>query len=239
MGKKQKMHIVLLIIITGVFISIAIFWCNKSYERLWETLGELGASLKYYFYEIFGIEQSLSPSEPIIPPSDILDGEINLLPATSNVFWLKVQVYFMLLINGTHLGLYFTNIGTWMGDFAKVLLMIFPVIIALIICVKRLYDKPNTKHNHDTLPLRIFKRLSGTMYQPIKKFVLDYWQFLEDNSKWKTLWLWIWLGNLNFLSIIVAFIAYYLYFAISFDIASLYPQVVTLLKDLLLVFAKV
>jgi hypothetical protein len=74
------------------------------------------------------------------------------------------------------------------------------------------------------------------MYQPIKKFVLGYRQFLEDNLRWKILWLWIWLGNLNFLSIIVSFIAYYLYFSVSFDVASLYPQVVTFAKDLLLVF---
>ena len=235
MDKTRKLHIALSVIITAAFVCIGIFWCTKSYERLWEAFCELGASLKFYFCEIFGIEQSLSPNEPVIPPSDILGGEVNILPATPNVLWLKVQAYFMLLINGSHLGLYFTNLSTWLGNFAKVLLVIFPIIIVLIICVKRLYNRPNTKYNHDTLPLRVFKRLSGTMYQPIKKFVFDYRQFLEDNSRWKTLWLWIWLGNLNFLSIVVAFIAYYLYFSVSFDIGSLYPQGVTLLKDILLV----
>ena len=235
MGKTRKIYIALSIVITAAFVCIGIFWCTKSYLRLWETLGELCAALKFYFCELFGIEQNLVPNEPIIPPSEVLNGELNLLPTTSNVFLLKLQAYFMLLINGSHLGLYFTNISTSLGDFAKVLLMILPAVIVLIICVKRLYDRPNTKHNQDTLPLRAFKRLGGTMYQPIKKFVLDYKQFLDENSRWKIAWLWIWLGNLNFLSILVAFFAYYFYFAISFDIVSLYPRVVTLLKDLLLV----
>ena len=235
MDKTRKLHIVLSVIITVAFVCIGIFWCTKSYERLWEAFCELGVSLKFYFCEIFGIEQSVSPSEPVIPPSNVLDGELSVLPATPNVFWLKMQAYFMLLINGTHLGLYFTNLSSWLGSFAKVLLVIFPVIIVLGVCIKRLYNRPNTKHNHDTLPLRVFKHLSGTMYQLIKKFVLGYSQFLKENSRWKTAWLWIWLGNLNFLSIIVAFIGYYLYFSVSFDVASLYPQVVAFLKDLLLV----
>lgn len=115
MDKTRKLHIVLSVIITAVFVCIGIFWCAKSYERLWETICELGVSLKFYFCEIFGIEQSLSPNEPVIPPSDILGGEVNILPATPNVLWLKVQVYFMLLINGTHLGLYFTNLSSWLG----------------------------------------------------------------------------------------------------------------------------
>ena len=38
---------------------------------------------------------------------------------------------------------------------------------------------------------------------------MGYRQFLDENSKWKTAWLWIWLGNINFLSIVVAFIREY------------------------------
>ena len=235
MDRKNKLHITLSVLITIAFIAIGIFCCGKSYGRLCETFGELGSSVRFYCYEIFGIGRSVSPSEPVIPPSNILQGEIELLPKTSSAFWLKAQAYFMLLINGSNVRLYFLDICVKTGVWAKVVLLLFPILVILAVLVKKVYDKPNVRHNHDTVPLRIVKRLSGTMYQPIKKCALLYKQYLSENPKWKIAWLWIWLGNINFLSIIVSFIAYYVYFSVSFDVSSIYPRVVTLLKDVLLV----
>ena len=96
MDKIRKLHVALSIVITAAFVCIGIFCCTKSYLRLLETLGELCAALKFYFCELFGIEQNLAPNEPVIPPSKVLNGELNLLPRTSNVFLLKLQAYFMI-----------------------------------------------------------------------------------------------------------------------------------------------
>ena len=91
MGKKRRRYITLSIILTIGLLIIGVCCCTKSYLRLWETLGELCAALKFYFCELFGIEQNLAPNEPVIPPSEVLNGELNLLPTTSNVCWLKLQ----------------------------------------------------------------------------------------------------------------------------------------------------
>ena len=235
MNRTRKCYIALSIMITLAFIAIAVFVCRKSYVRLWETFGELWSAMKFYFCELFGVKQPIQPSEPIIPTSDVLGGESSVLPVTQNLFWLKVQAYFALLINGKHIGLYFTYIGNGLSDFARVVLLLLPMLLLLAILVKKLYAKPNRKHNQDTLPLRCFKRLGGTMYQPIKRFVIGYRAYLAENTKWKAVWIWVWLGNINFLSIAVAFLAYYFYFAISFDLSSLYPQAVAFWKDTLLV----
>ena len=46
------------------------------------------------------------------------------------------------------------------------------------------------------------------------------------------LWIVIWVCNLNFATIIIAFLGYYFYFAVSFDLASIYVQVVKIFIDL-------
>ena len=229
----RKVHIVLSITITTIFLCIGAFWCTRSYVRLWETITELGPSIKFYFCEIFEIQNTTKVE--VIEPSDVLISEVLLLPSALSVLRLKCQVFFMLLVNGGHLSSYFTSIGVRVMDIARVVLWLAFIAIFSVVIIKKSYKMPNTNHGKDTFPLRIFKKISGWTYQPIKRFIMGYQCFLEDNPKWRTAWLWIWLGNVNFLSICVAFISYYFYFSVSFDLASIYPQVVNLLKDLLLV----
>ena len=229
----RKVHIALSITITAIFLCVGAFLCTRSYVRLWETITELGSSIKFYFCEIFEIKNTTKVE--VIEPSDILINEVMPIPSTPSTFWLKFKVYFTLLVNGANLGSYFTGIGLKIGDFARILVLLLPIVILAVILVRKIYNTPNSNHNRDTRPLRLFKKISGVTYQPIKRFILGYRCFLDNNPKWKTAWLWIWLGNVNFLSIFVAFISYYFYFAVSFDLLSIYPQIVNLLKDLLLV----
>ena len=229
----RKIHIALSVVITAIFLCIGIFWCTQSYERLWETISGVWSSVKYYFCEI--IEMENTKPVDVIQPSEILQGEITVIPTTSSAFWLKFRVFFALLVNGSHLGGYFGTLGQKMELVSRALLLLLPVAILAVIIVKKIYSTPNTRHNRDTRPLRAVKWISGYTYQPLKRFILGYKRYLDAAPKWKTAWLWIWLANVNFLSIFVAFISYYFYFAVSFDISSLYPQIVNLLKDLLLV----
>ena len=233
MGNLRKVHIALSIVITAIFLCIGAFWCTRSYIRLWEAITEMSASIKFYFCEIFEIENTTKVE--VIEPSDVLVGEVVPIPSTANTFWLKCGAYFTLLVNGKNLGSYFTGVGIGVGNFSRILVLLIPVLILMGIVLKKIYNTPNTAHGRDTASLQVFKRLSGATFQPIQRFVLGYKNFLAEHPKWKIPWLWIWLGNVNFLSILVAFISYYFYFAVSFDVLSIYPQIVNLLKDLLLV----
>ncbi len=233
MTNLRKIHIALSIVITAIFLTVGIVWCKSSYQRLWETVCELFSSIQYYFCEIFAIEHNTVAE--IVTPSEILKGESSILPTSSGAFGLKCRVYFSLLVNGSHLGSYFRVVGAKIGNFSRLCVLLLPIIIAVIIVIKKIYGRENVKHNRDTVPLWIFKKISGVTYQPIKRFVVDYVGYLERYSAWKTAWLWIWIINVNFLSIGLAFLSYYFYFAVSFDLSSLYPQIVNLCKDLFLV----
>ena len=104
----RKVHIWLSITITAIFLCIGAFLCTRSYIRLWETITELGSSIKFYFCEIFEIENTTKVE--VIEPSDILVGEVLPIPSTPDTFGLKFRVFFTLLVNGKHLGMYFTKI---------------------------------------------------------------------------------------------------------------------------------
>ena len=229
----RKIHIALSITITALFICIGAVWCARSYIRLIETVRGLGSSMKFYFCEIFEIKNNTKVE--VIQPSDVLINEVVALPSTPSTFWLKVKVYFTLLVSKAHLGKYFVGVGEIVEVFARTVIIIIPVIVLLGILIKRVYGIPNTKNGTDTRPLRIFKKISAATYQPMKSFALWYREYIADNPKWQTAWLLIWLANINFLSIIVAFLSYYFYFVASFDFSSIYPQVMNFFKDLLLV----
>ena len=233
MDSTKKLHIALSTIITAFFLCIGFAYCTRSYVRLWETLQELWMSLKYYVCEVFEIPHSTKVS--VTENSDVLFWETIPMPSTSKTFWLKTRVYFRLLITGDNWIDYFVEVLWLIGTVANVLLIVLPIVLLLVMIVKKIYNTPNIKHNKDTVPLRVFKRISGATYHPIKGCVMAYVDFLRDNPRWKKVWLWIWLVNINFVSIIVAFFAYYLYFAVSFDVLSIYRQVVNLIKDALLV----
>ena len=206
MTNLRKVYIALSVVITAAFLSIGVFYCTKSYERLWETICGVGSSIKFYFSEIFELKNETSVE--VINPSEILQGETVSMPTTASACWLKFRVFFALLVNGSHLGGYFGLIGQKTELVSRVVLLLLPVVILAVIIVKKIYSTPNRKHNHDTRPLQAVKWISRYTYQPIKRFVLGYKRYIDENTKWKTAWLCLWLANVNFLSIGVAFISY-------------------------------
>ena len=189
MGNLRKVHIALSIVITAIFLCIGAFWCTRSYVRLWETITEMGSSIKFYFCEICEIENTTKVE--VIEPSDVVAGEVIPLPSTPSAFWLKFKTYFTLLVNGKNLGAYFSGVGEGIGNVSRILVLLIPVAILLVVIIRKIYNTPNTNHGRDTLPLRIFKKISGITYQPIKRFILGYRCYLDNYPRWKTAWLWI------------------------------------------------
>ena len=133
----RKVHIALSIAITAIFLCIGIFWCQRSYIRLWETVTELGSSIKFYFCEIFEMENATKVE--VIQPSDVLINEVIPIPATADTFWLKCKVFFTLLVNGKHLGGYFTKVSIGLGNFSRALVLLLPVVILAVILIKKIY----------------------------------------------------------------------------------------------------
>ena len=232
MDKRTKVFIGLSIFITVLSIALGLTFFYKSIARLGETWVELWSSLKYYFCEICGIEHSIHAG--VTDNSEILEWS-EVLPKTEDGFKLKTAIYFKLFFNGQNFKSFGTAVGMGVGGFARWLVLFLPLILLLIMLIRKMYSTPNTNHNQDTKPLKAFKWIASKTYQPIKRFVLDYLDYIRENCMWKISWIVIWIINLNIASIIVAFVAYYLYFAVTFKLTTLYGQFCNLILDLELV----
>lgn len=233
-GKRKGVYIALTVVLTAVFLLIGVLVFQKSYLRIWEACKDLGNSAKYYFCEIFGIEHSTNVT--VGNNSNVIEGGgQSIMPDTPQEFGTKAWIYFKLLINGKNITAWTGLIGKKTGVLARFLVLAIPFFLLLGFAIKKLYGRRNTKHNHDTVPLRIFKGFSAVTYQPLKRFVIGYIEFLKTYEKIVTAWLILWAFHLNLATIVIEFIAYYLYFAVSYKLSTVYVQICKLVVDLQIV----
>ena len=226
---QKRLNIGLTIALTTAFILLGVFVFRLSYCRAFEALTDLYGSFKYYFCVLFGFETDGLPS--VTDYSKIIDS-VTILPSDVEGFKSNAVAYFRTLVSKENFLSWLGATGQKAGVLAKALTILLPCVLVLIIAVKRLYAKGNNNYNVDTLPLRAFKKISAVTYQPIKRFVCGYIEFLQAHNWIWISWLVMWVFHLNLASIVIAFFAYYFYFAVSFDFVGIYTQIVKLVRDL-------
>ena len=229
MKKLRVFNISLTVILSLLFIFLGVFHFSTSYIRFAEATGDLWNSVKIYFCEIFGVVHSVPPT--VEEYSEVMKWDI-FLPETLQDFKGKAGEYVTMLGDEDNFRSYLSIISDKLEDFAKASAILLPCILLLILAIKRIYEAPNTQHGKDTAPLRAFKWVSRLTYQPVKRWVLSYIAFLKQYTYIPTLWAICWAFNLNLASIIVAFFAYYFYFAVTFRFETMYLQFCKLFIDL-------
>lgn len=233
MNKKRAAFIAVTVILTISFALMGAFVFRSSYLRLWETLCNLWNSARYYFCQMFGIENGAVPT--VIEYSKVFDFDKGI-PADAESVKVNAGDYFALLFNGDNFNGWLKELLIGAGILGKVLTIILPVLLCLWIVIKSLYGKANNDYNKDTLALKMFKKTSLALYQPVKRFAMSYAKFIKENTAIWVVWIAIWILNLNLASVVIEFLAYYLYFAVSYRFDTLYIQFAKLIIDLQVIF---
>ena len=233
MNRRRVFNICLSVLITAAFILLGAFVFGDSYLRFGETAKDFGLSVGYYLCTLFGLDHDIVPS--VTEYSSVMDWDI-LLPSDFEGFTSQSKSFFALLIDGENFASYWAKVGDVMLVLLKVVAIILPCLLVLGLVIWRLYKSGNTKHNKDTVPLKVFKSFSRCLYQPLKRAVLSYRDFLTEHRAVWILWAVMWAFHLNAASIVTGFLAYYFYFVLSFDVANLYVQVCKLFIDLQVIF---
>lgn len=225
------------IIITAVFfigmVLLGVFVFGSSYLRVWESICDLGSSARYYFCELFGVEHSFTAT--VKEYSGVFSWG-TVLPEDFGEFKENAAAYFSLLLDAENFAGWGKSATAVIGVAAKIIMIALPCILILIMLIRKLYKSCNTKHNQDTLPLKVFKALARYIYQPVKRAVLSYRDFIRGHKGIWVCWLLAWAFHLNLVSVAVEFIAYYLWFVVSFVFSTVYIQVNKLLIDLQVIF---
>ena len=231
--KIKKLHYMhyLAFLITLGFVCLAAFKFRNGFYRMGETFRDLGTSIAYYFIELFELdfrvpvtvnEYSQIPATPIFN-----------IPATWEEFKTLWVEYWARFASKENFFAFSEAFGEGAESFSKImLLVVVPLVLILYLMFQRYLKAVNNDYNKDSRPLRACRKIWDFTYKPLAYFIKSFIEFLREHDKYYKIWLFIWAFNLNVLVIGLEFFAYYFYLVSSFDLISIYIQVVKLFRDL-------
>ena len=236
-------HIICIAITFG-FTACGLLLFPNALGRLVESVRDLALSVAYFFAEFFGIPHNISPTVTTLPQLNI---SLNIsggkpstpMPETWSGFQNKWRIYWGQWADKDNFFAYLELLGNIVFMVCKCLVFILPLLLSFSLLFKRYLNKQNNDYNEDSKPLRAFKRVTARTYIPVKSWVLDFISFIKEHSLYCTIWLGILLYSANVFTIIFEFFAYYFYFAMSFDISSIYLQVYKLVLDISMFVEKI
>lgn len=246
--KRFDYRHIICVVITIAFILCGVFIYSGAFGRLIEGVRDFGLSIGYYFCEIFGIKHNITPTVNTLPKIPFFDffqqstppvTPSTPLPDTWTGFQSNWGQYWQLWVTMDNFKGYLTFLGNMLFIICKVLIIILPFILGVYVYLKRYLKKENNDYDKDSKPLKVFKWFSAHTYLPVKNWVIVFISFLKEHKAYCYIWLCLWLFYFNAGAIILEFLAYYLYFVISFDFASIYRQVYKLFIDLAVLFTSV
>ena len=212
------------------FILCSVFVFPSAFKRLLEGGRDFGVSVGYFFAELFGKTDTVTPTVTQLPDMDNLP--VLTIPETLEGFKIKLQEYFVLFKSNSNLYKYFMFLDKVFLVLTKGLLLVIPFVLLVYLLFQQYLKTENNHYDKDSKPLKIFKKAVQRTYAPLKKQVLGFVDFLKNNKAYYIVWLLIWAYNLNLFTILLEFLAYYLYFALSFRVDTLYMQIYKLFLDL-------
>lgn len=228
-GKRIDYRHIIALGITAMIIVVVCLCFWSSVVRAGQSFKDLGLSVAFYFGEIFGVEYITVTVNDI--PSEMVLFEV--LPYSWDEFCNLAEEY------GRRLG-DVDNILSYLGVVLNVffylilaaVMVVIPLAVVSIIVIKLFSKTVNNDFNRDSVPLKIWKKIASVTVSPLKRFLGSMETFFQEHEAYKFLWLFMAALALNIVTIVIESLAYYFYFAVSFDVSSLYRQFYKLVVDL-------
>ena len=237
-------HIICILITLG-FVALGIFRFFGCIGRIIESVRDCGLSVAYYFCEIFEIPHYITPTVNELPKIPFFDfpsqtPDVPTVPDVPSVplpdnwekFKIKWSAYWRLWATKENFFGYLSAVGNVLYIFSKVIVIIIPFILLVWLLLRRMLKTQNNDYDKDSKPLTIFKRITAHTYIPLKTWLVGFVGFIREYKNYYIMWLCLWALYFNAFAILIEFIAYYLYFVVSFDFHNLYRQVYKLFLDL-------
>ena len=233
----RRVHYYHWILISAVLASVvlAIFHYDLSFYRMAQTVADLWDSFKIYCQIMVSPTMELPEGTiaritlvPNVDVSGILPFDLVELQRRLHDMWpclIKKEyfiAYIKLLIQRSY---YFVFYGT----------MIVELLLMLHLLLQRILFRERTDHGKDTRWLRSWKKGPERVFTAVKRWVVSFYAFFKQ-SPYKRILKLLWYLNFNVITILFEIVAFYLYFISTFEIHSLFIQIVRLLLDTLIMF---
>ncbi|MBQ2809678.1 MAG: hypothetical protein IJF11_02165 [Clostridia bacterium] len=219
-----------------IFVSVvfAIFRYELSYIRLWQSCVDLYHSFIYYICATYLSVEDKLVTVTLIPDIDLA----KILPFDLNEFLYKCEYFGDYLFSGANFRNYSMAVLFYGSLALSILSLLIPLVMLIISRVKALYLSEGEEEDKykDTRPLQFFKARVEPKLMLAYLWLRSFISFLLEKRYYLRLLIFIWLLNLNAITLLISLVSYYLYFMSSFEFASFPGYFLKLLLDLLLTF---
>ena len=212
------------------------FLFPNAIPRLAETIRDLAVSVAYYVCEIFVPENNPVAATVVQMPTwrwaEDRWEPLRLFPWTWEEFKALWQAYWPAFFSRETLVSYTAVVGDVIYTFSRLSLCFVPMIMLLIMWLNGYKNKYCTDRHRKSKQLLSYEKFSKKILYPVVGWCKDFIAYCKAHSGFCWFWLFCWILYFNVATLGVAFFAYYLYFAASWDLPSLYPQLLKLMIDL-------
>ena len=191
-------------------------------------------SIKYYFVDLFTENNAVEPTVTFLPSCvhPLRFKPVKIIPFTWEEFKAAWSMYWKVFFNGDVFLEYLLISLDVLYYVSQGLLILMPFALLLKMLLSRYLNTENNDYDVESKGLIRYKRILDKTVLPVKRWILSYVEFCGKYSFWHKIWIFLWCLYFNVITIVVEFLAFYLYFVISFDFLGIYTQLYKLTLDL-------
>ena len=222
-------------VITLSFLALGVFIFPNSILRVAETVRNLGISFAFYFCELWLDSNPIYPTVMDLPKWEFVPSrfeQLKILPYTWDEFLEVWDRYWEVFFKSETFSEYLYVVGDVLYYGSQILTILLPVLLILKMVIDKYLNEQNNDYDEESEALQRAKRIADKTYIPVKGWIKEYICFCKENDYWHKLWLWLWSLYFNIIAIVIEFIAFYLYFVVTFDTLGIYRQAYKLTIDL-------
>ena len=228
----KKINIYQLIILSFLVVAVTATVFNfTTHKLLAKSAVELADSSVYYFRSIFSEEPIVDQRISFLSFDESIVKSV--VPINITVFGYHFLSFWEIMFNGDFASLTWSNFFVFLANFAKFILLIaLPVVVLFVVIYNLIYRKiPDSDPEKESVPLKIFLYFKKYVLDPVTTFCKNLWfEFVYGAKRMFFLTAIILvLYNLNIISFVLSFFAWYLYFVFSIDFVSIWYLFVKLL----------
>ena len=219
--------------ISALFLGFGFLFPN-AIPRLAETIRDVLTSFVYYLADFAELEylvpatvtsfQKWKFGEEIWKP-------VRFLPHTFDEFITFWSNYWKLVFNKENFLSFYYSLSDFFYYGSKILMIIAPLGLMAFIIFDSYKSEECTDRYKKSKELVQFQKIQFNYIYPVSLWIKDFIGFVSYYPYLK-IWVILWLLYFNVFSIVLAFLAYYLYFVSSWDFLSIYIQLLKLQTDI-------
>lgn len=229
---KKRYYVPLCIFLTGLLFVWLLFPARWSVVRLFEALIDCLVSIAFYFVGIAGFDDLFPATVNQIPDVPF----VPFLPVAPEMFGQMMKDGFRRLFVWDNFLQYLVRVSEILRTVSRLLLPCVLIVMLVFIPLGEIADTECDIPGESKALQRLKK-----LVEKLKKVAAAIKGYIDYLCKtpWLPFWTGLVLAGSNLVTIALAFLSYYFYFSVNFDVQSLYLQLYKFSLDMSVAFAAV